>query len=272
MLAGGGTEVPNPRSLEPDRISKIRVQHRAAIELAERILQLANDFFTGRQLTCSDGELVARLLCGLNGKVVATFWSLLVLAERGLPTSSLARELLETLISIAYITKEDSATRAQLYADSLIIQEIKDMNARLSDPSSADVVTSQLQSRLQSDEARLVTVYGAQQVREMHSWKTWAGNFTLQDMARCAGVPGLMYNLVYRVDSRAAHARDAGHYLEVRSPGAFAMRLPEQVEQHLMPMSSCVLLALKLIGEKLGVNRETELDALMQEVQRVADV
>jgi len=77
---------------------------------------------------------------------------------------------------------------------------------------------------------------------------------------------------MYRLDSRAVHARDAGYYVEVRSGGVLVLRMPERVEQYLMPVSSSVLMALKLLGEMLGVNREAELDGLMFEIQRVAGV
>jgi len=146
------------------------------------------------------------------------------------------------------------------------------MHARLGDLTSADVVTPELRARLREDESRLIAVYSPEQVSEMRSWKTWAGPFTLQEMARRAAVPGVMYNLMYRVDSRAVHARDAGYYVEARGGEGLAMRLPEQVEQHLMPASSCVVTTLKLIGEKLGVNRDTELEELMTQIQRVAGV
>ena len=112
----------------------------------------------------------------------------------------------------------------------------------------------------------------SEKVASLRSWKSWAGNFSLEEMARRADIPGTMYNLMYRLDSRAVHARDAGYYVEVRSGGVLAMRMPERVEQHLMPVSSCVLMALKLLGEMLGVNREAELDGLMFEIQRVAGV
>lgn len=107
------------RALEPERIARLRAAHTTQITLAERILDFANNFLTGARISAAEGNEVVVVLVAYYVKILADLWAIIVLAERGLPTSSLTRELLEALISIAYIAKEDSAARARLCVDYL---------------------------------------------------------------------------------------------------------------------------------------------------------
>src|SRR5262249_22670980 len=114
------------RSAEPDRIRQLRTAHGAQVSLAERVLDFAHGFFAGTRVNAPDGDAVAVVLVSFQVKIVAILRAIIVLAERGLPTSSLARELLEAVISVAYIAAGDSAERARLYVDYLIVRDWKD--------------------------------------------------------------------------------------------------------------------------------------------------
>lgn len=256
------------RALEPERIGRLRAAYVTQVSLAERVLDFANGFFSGAQIDTRDDDAVAVVLVSFQVKIIANLWAIIVLAERGLPTSSLARELLETVISIAYIAADDAAERARLYVDYLIVRDWKDMQARLTDPSSSDVVTPDQRATIEDGMAQLAARRGAEAVEHMKRGGTWAG-CSLEEMARRAGIPGAIYNLAYRLDSRAAHGLDAGYHIRIRA-GIIEATIPERIDQHLVTASSWTLMAHQIIGQKLGVNRQTEIDALHGELERLA--
>jgi hypothetical protein len=99
------------RSLEPERKSRARAAHAAHITLAERVLDCAGDFFKDRQVVAQAGD-VGTVLYAHYRRIVIALWGIVALAERSLPISALARELLEALVSLAYVAVGQSESEA----------------------------------------------------------------------------------------------------------------------------------------------------------------
>lgn len=143
------------------------------------------------------------------------------------------------------------------------------MNRRLGDPDSRDTVTPEYRRAVEDGVAEIAAHRGREFVDEMRNWQTWGGPFTLETMASRAGLPGTVYNLPYSVESRAVHALDAADYLTIDEQGVLQARMPERLEQHLLPASMTVLTAMDTISTKFELDREDELRALLAEVERL---
>lgn len=255
------------RAREEITLRNLRTRHATRFGLAERILDLGVELADGQRIRHATGDrLVGRVLAGLYVKMLAVFWALIVLAERGLPSSSLMRELVEALISLKYIAEEDSGPRAGLYRDYLPIRRLKDMNRRLNDPDSRDTVTLEFRQAVDAAVAEIVAGRGLAFVDGMKGWQTWGGDFSLETMARRAGLPGTIYNLPYSVESRAVHALDAADYLTLDDDGTLRAQMPDRLDQHLVPASMTMLTAMDTFSTQFGLHREAELRSLLEEV------
>jgi hypothetical protein len=207
------------RDLEADVINRERTTRARDYALAEEILDFGSSILFGRRIRIPEGdELLGRIVVGLLIKTLQVFWAVIVLNERGLPASSVVRELIETLVSITYLLREDSVERARLYVDHITIRDLKDMNARLNDPDTEDVVTPEYRQAVQTKVRELQARRG-DEFEDMRNWPTWGGSFSLETMARRAGIPGTVYNLPWRFESRAPHALDIPEYLTVTATG-----------------------------------------------------
>ncbi len=258
------------RERENVTVGNLRARHADKFALAERVLDFGVDLVEGQRIRHqSDDILTGRVLVGLYVKTLAVYWAILALAERGLPASSTMRELVETLISLMYIAREDSVARAELYRDYLPIRHLKDMNRRLNDSDSRDTITPDVERVIRDAVAVVAARRGEAFVEEAKRWATWAGPFTLETMAQRAGLPGTLYNLPYSVESRAVHALDAADYLAIDDDEVLQARMPERLEQHLLPACMTLLTAMDTISTQFGLNREEELRRLLAEVERL---
>jgi hypothetical protein len=116
------------RALEAERIKRLRSEYAEAFKLAEDVLEFATAFIPPGKIPVRPGhDAVVLVLLSFHAKIMAELWAIIVLCERGLPASSLSREMLEALISVAYIAKEDSEERARLYVDFVAVRDAKDM-------------------------------------------------------------------------------------------------------------------------------------------------
>jgi transcriptional regulator with XRE-family HTH domain len=256
--------------MEQRVIGRTRTDQAEEFALTERILDFGSGLILGRRIANPEGDaLLGRIVIGHLVKSLQLFWAVIVLAERGLPTSSLVRELAETVISLAYLLAEDSAERAQLYRDHLTIRDLRDMNARMRDPDTEDIVTHEYRRLVEAKVQELRARRGQTQFESMRRWETWAGSYSLETLAQRAGFPGTIYNLLYRVESRATHALDLAAYLTVTPSGYLLATLPATAERHLMPSAMLVLTALHLGIRTVGLGREDELEALREEVLQV---
>ncbi len=281
------------REQETGSMTRVRTDFNAEFRLAERILDFGYALVIGRRIQNPAGDaLVGALLLALYSKILANFWALIVLAERSLPSSSSMRELTEALISLVYVASKDSSARAETYRDYVPVRALKDMNRRWNCPDTRDTVTPEERTAVQvaiDDVARrqeqkskrpggrlrkfLLRLFRRvpPSVDKMRRWKTWAGDFSLEDMARRAGLPCTIYNLAYSTDSRAAHALDAADYLRADPDGTLQVLIPFRTEQHLIPACVAALVAMDQVGTKLGLNREVEMKALLDEAVRLSD-
>lgn len=261
------------RDQEVEVIPRVRAKYAKGFAVAERILDLGYDLVFNQQIKHPGGDiLLGRVLLALYCKMLANFWSIIVLAERQLPTSSVMRELTEALIAFAYIAKEDSSARAELYRDYLVIRDSKDLNRRQKDPDSRDTVTPEYAAAVQKAIQDLEANRGMAAVKAMKDWPTWAGSFSLETMARRAGLPGTVYTLAYSVDSRSIHAMDAADFLRPGpAEGTLQPVMPPRVEQHLFPASAALTVAMDMLADQCGLNRKDEILAVHQEVRRLAE-
>lgn len=258
------------RERENATLRTLRARHVDKFRLAEQILDFGVELAEGQRIRHQSGDiLTGRVLISLYVKMLAVFWAILALAERGLPSSSSMRELVEALISLMYIAKEDSVARAELYRDYLPIRHLKDVNRRLNDPDSRDTVTPDYKRAVDGAVAEIVARRGQAAVDEMKTWQTWAGDFSVETMARRAGLPGTVYTLPYSVESRAVHALDAADYLTIDERGILQARMPERLDRHLLPACMTVLTAMDTISTQFGLDKERELKALLAEVERL---
>lgn len=258
------------REREAATLKVLRARHAEKFWLAERILDFGVQLVDGQRIQHSSGDvLTGRVLISLYVKMLAIFWAIVALAERGLPASSLMRELVEALISTAYIAKEDSVTRAELYRDYLPIRHLKNLNRRLNDPDSRDTVTPESQQAVEAVVAGVVVRRGEDSVGQMKKWQTWAGSFGLETMARRAGLPGTVYNLPYSVESRAVHSLDAADYLTIDENEILRAQMPDRLEQHLIPACMTLLVAMDTIRTQFGLTGEEQLRSLLAEVERL---
>ena len=258
------------RRQELERIHRFRTEHAARFEVAERILTFAEQFFGGRPLVIPpESGLLVLILVSFHVKIVVGLWSIVVLSERGLPTASITRELFESMISAAYIAADDSFERARLYMDYLAVREAKDLRARLADPRTQDVDRPERRTAIENHEADVIARRGPDYVTKMRKWSSWAGDFSLEAMAQRTTIEVPMYNLGYRLYSRATHGLDALRYTRLHPDGRVEPIVPDQVEENLMAACAWALTALLAIGQKLGVDRGDELHALMAKVEQV---
>lgn len=258
------------RERETSAMRTLRSKHGEKFRLAERILDFGVQLADGRRIRHQSGDrLAGRVLMGLYVKTLAIFWAIITLAERGLPSSSLMRELVEVLVSLMYIAQEDTAARAERYRDYLPIRDLKNMNRRLRDPDTRDTVTPKEERAVQAAVAEVTARRGEAVVEEMRRWPTWGGDFSLEAMARKAGLPGTVYNLSYAAESRAVHAYDAAEYLRLDERGVLQAQMPRRLEQHLLPACMTVLTAMDTISTQFGLDREDDLQSLFAEVERL---
>jgi len=258
------------RERENVTVRNLRARHADKFLHAERVLDFGVDLVDGQRIRHqSEDILTGRVLIGLYVKTLAVYWAILTLAERGLPSSSTMRELVETFILLMYIAREDSVARAELYRDYLPIRHLKDVNRRLNDRSSRDTITLDVVRVVRDAVTAVAARRGEAFVEEAKRWTTWAGPFTLETMALRAGLPGTVYNLPYSVESRAAHALDAADYLDIDEHEVLQAKMPERLEQHLLPACMILLTAMDTISTQFRLNRGEELKGLLAELERL---
>ena len=232
----------------------MRQKFRDEFELAEDTLDLVAQIFSNRRLMPPESDdLVGRIALGLVIKMIHVFWEIISAAEKALPTSSQVRESAEALISLTYLLKEDSSERAQLYADRLVIQAAKDLDRRLNVPTLRDDVTPEIRRAVETKMQPIRARRGDAQVEEMRHWRSWGGNFSVQVMARKAGLPPELYAGLYATESRAPHALDIASHVQRNPDGYLIATLPALAERHLIPSTMIVVFALDLGTEAFKV-------------------
>lgn len=243
------------------------------MQIAIDVLEYArNDLLQDRAFT--PGREVAELvLLGLYFKIAAGLESVITLVEKGLPTFAINREMLEALISLAYIAGGDSVARAETYRDYLHVMRWKSADERSRTPGLEETVSAADLKKLADEKAAIAARRGAKVVEDMQNprkWKTWAGGMTVRKMARAAGMTETTYLLGYSWPSQAVHAHDADRYFEISDGGIVHPSLPPHPERALLPAASIVLVSMETINGFLGLGKieeirqfKTRIDALV---------
>jgi len=261
------------RDTERATIAKTRAAHAREFALAEETLDVATRIFSHRQLTNPRGDaLLGRVVVGHVTKIIHVFWAVIALSERALPASSTVRELAEAVVSLAYLLKEDSVERAQLYRDHIVVRDLRDMNRRLSDPDSADIVTPEMRRLIEGNVAAVIARRTEPVFAEMKKWRTWGGPFSVEAMAQKAGIPGSLMTLLYAVESRAPHAMDIASHIALTPAGDLAATLPAAAERHLVPSTLLVLMSLHLATQAFGIDHERDIEPLHKRVLELSGV
>lgn len=220
-----------------------------------------NNLLRNRAFT--PGRQIAELtVVGLYFKILAGLESVITLVEKGLPTFALVREMVEALISMAYIAATDSVERANLYRDFLAISRWKEANERARNPQLKETVSDSELKTLDEARALVAKKRGEQAVEDMQNprkWKTWAGNLSVRRMCKDAGLSETAYLLGYAWPSQAIHGLDADRYFEVSDDGVVHPSRPSRPEGALLPAASVVLVAMEVMNRFLGLGK---LDAI----------
>jgi hypothetical protein len=262
------------RDREAANIRRMHEQYPREFAIVEDALELATRIFSSRNVRPPHGDvMLGRIALGLIIKIINVFWGIICATERALPSSSQVRELAEALISLAYLLKEDSVARAQLYADRIIIQTAKDLNRILGEPELRGDITPEMQRQVDAQVQTIKDRRGAAEVKKMWDWGSWGGNFSIQGMARKAGVPPALYTMLYATESRAPHALDITSHVRLNPDGSLSATLPALAERHLMPSAITVVVALQLGTQAFGIGGfEKEIEALNQRIVEVSGV
>lgn len=244
-------------------------QHRhLAVELLEFGM---NDLLTDRAFT-SGREIAELTMIGLYHKILACLESVITLAERGLPAFAVMREMVEALISMAYIAAAGSEERANLYRDFIAVSRWKEANRRAQHHALAETVSaSHMKSRAAARD-RVVATRGQKVVDDMtdpRKWRTWAGKLTVRDMAKAAGLSDVTYLLAYAWPSQIIHGLDADSYFEINEEGIVRPARPKNPEASLLPGASATLVATEVIDKFFGLRKREAILRFKERIDRM---
>jgi len=234
-------------------------QHRQiGIELLEFGM---NALLTDRPFT--PGLQIAELvLIGLHFKIMAGLEAVITLAERGLPTFAIMREMVEALISIAYIAAEDSVERASLYRDFLAVSRWKGARARASHAELKGMVSDQQLKMSEAARNGVVSRRGEKIVKDMmdpKKWRTWTGKLSVREMANAGDLSDATYLLGYAWPSQIIHGLDADSYFETSAEGVVRPTRPNHPKRSFLPGASVALAAIEVIDKFLGLGKRSDI-------------
>lgn len=293
------------RSEEPDRTTRLRATYAARFALAKRALDFAEGFFDGATLETNEAAVV---LLAFYRRIVASLWGIVILAERGLPISALAREVLNSVISVAYISAGVSESEAvnnvldavsgrkiPIFGQGELATERAQRCIEYSPAYTVKTETAQLY--LSSLSASLVGLLGEERFSELTSRKeTWAGR-SLLEMAHSLEGPAWREEMPRKVYNTATACLEfLQHGLSVKevlasasavnsnAPAVESLRKfcaasgdaatksdPFECFDAWYLMAACywTVAALQLIGKKLGIDRQSQLDLFYGEIEQL---
>jgi hypothetical protein len=264
-----------PRDLEQGIIRQMRAKYAQEFALAEDTLNLGNRIFVQRRqaLPHPQGDPpLGQIVYGLIIKILNVFWAIIILSERALPASSTVRELAEAVVSLEYLLKEDSVERARLYWDHIAIRDLKDMNRRLDDPKSKDLVIPEVRERVEENIRGMIARRSKDQVEKMKKWPTYGGNFSFEAMIKKTDIEPPLYTLLYAIESRAPHALDISSHAAITPTGTLVAQLPAHADRHLVSSTQLVLIALRSGAQAFTLSHESEFEAILARVLTVSGV
>lgn len=261
------------RGLEDKIVPDQRKAWRRELELAERVLNVAWAMATNTTVHHPDGHATAgRIMLGLYAKILNCLLSIITLTERGLPTASVMREMTEATIALNYMAT-DPGPLVEKYIDGVILRDLMDINRRRNstDPEIRGRGRADMIREAEERAADVEAQRGADEVKRMRR-HGWAG-MPLDQVANKAGLPPILYDGAYAVDSGPAHAMDASDYLNVVDNGNVISILlaSGRTLNHLLPAIAVALQAMDVIARTLQLGREkgiADLGTQMRELNR----
>ena len=244
------------RQREAEIVAHLRKERKAEFELAERTLNVGWVIITNTTVQHPDGDAATgRIMLGLYAKILNDLLSIIVLNERGLPTATVMRTMTEGLINLAYIAT-DPLPLAKLYLDGIWLRHERDLNRRLnsSDPEIRTSASKQDASVLRERVAEVKARRSAEELEAMRK-HGWAGN-PVEQMAKKAGLPPIVYEGVYATESQSVHAMNAADFLHVDENDNLSIRLASEPRTHLVPAMAVAIYAMDVVNRIFGLKRE----------------
>ena len=203
------------------------------------------------------------VILGLFAKSVKTFRSIHLLCERGYceDANALLRALAEVMVTVTYIAKEDSESRAQQYLDFMSMQDRKLKNATEQNPGLKGVFTTHAIDQVEkmADAARKRMTDDEYERR--YKKGCWYPD-GIESLMHATGLQSV-YDLPFRISSRAVHASDLLDHVEWKKDGSLVIRpLPgDHWTGAVLPTANvffCSIIAEANSFAKLGVEEEIE--------------
>ena len=254
------------RRLEPRKVAEMRKRHGPQFDLAERVLTAATRMGLDEHPRHASGDAaVPKVLLAIYGKMVYVYWGLIVLAERSLPTSALIRELMESFVSLAYITNGETVERARLFRDSVALQASRHLQKRLKDEDSRESVRPSDLAFAEELARRVRESRTTDEIDAMMKWRTWSG-LSVEAMLRAAGLSTFLYRGPYAAESESLHGFDAFGYFNWLEGGGLELVPRDLVNLHLIPAATLLVSAMILLHDHLGFNRREDTVRLFEAV------
>lgn len=217
------------------------------------------------------GARGGRVMLGLYGKILNNLLSIITLTEGGLPTASVMREMTEAVITLAYMAT-DPVPLVEKYLDGIMLRDLKDLNRRRksTDPEIRAGVREDVIRGVEERAADVVARRGTDEVKQMRRY-TWAG-LPLDQVAKKGGLPPILYEGAYAVDSGPTHAMDAIDYLYLDDKGNLSILLASgRTMNHLMIATAVALQAMDVVDRTFRLGRGRTVQDLGQQVQALND-
>ena len=165
------------------------------------------------------------VILGLFAKAVKTFRSIHLLCERGYceDANGLLRTLAEVMTTVTYIAKEDSEERAQQYFDFMSMQDRKLKNATEGNPGLRGFFDQQAIDKIDKMEQKTRARLTDEEYDRRRKRGCWYPDGTIEALMRVTGLQSV-YDLPFRVSSRAVHATDLMDHVSIRADGALVIK------------------------------------------------
>ncbi len=189
------------------------------------------------------------IVLGLFAKSVKTFRAIQLLCVHGLAEDAqiLLRTLSETLANIRYLARGDRENRARQYADFTVIQDQKLINSTEQNPNLQGMFPNDtkalVRQRLQDAKARMPE----HEFEKRYQASAWHGR-KIEQVMRDVDMQSV-YDLPFRLGSRAAHATDLFDHMYWSPETGFILKLIPGDKWAEPVLGASNLLFLEILGE-----------------------
>lgn len=249
------------------------------LEIGKKLIDFVDNELKPK-ITKSDSSL-NDISIFLFAKSTKTFRALFILcAERyGEDAAILARSLLENLINLAYIEKEESEHRAELFISHSVLDNKKKVDSIKNDPAFKkldierkfdDRFGGSLETirKMQKEECEKVKKIGKYRIKK-YSWSC----LSIKDMAIETGLKSPYYDKVYWLISQFSHPHvgSSKGYLYKDKTGFTINDLPSKiwVEESLVLGFDCYSKMVHLINKLFKLNLKSQIKLLEKEYLKI---